>query len=132
MSKKIKFSLITSTVLVLSSFIPILQILIMYLNSFIVQPIGKIFGINDNIAIYGLNSVFSIGMIVLFYFSSSSVQKIFSIIGVIIFLMPLLMYSTTDIISTEKYYFIQFLIIGIITGLILIGLEYLRSKKAAQ
>jgi hypothetical protein len=128
MSKKIKFSLIASTVLVLSSFIPVLQVLILTLNGAFVS----LFTNDGSKIILIVNSISSVIMFVLFYLSSSITAKLLSLLGVLLFFIPFLFYITENQISTEKYYFIQFLIIGIITGLILIGLEYLRSKKATQ
>jgi hypothetical protein len=124
---KTKFSLIASIVLVLSSFIPVMQVLILTLNGAFVS----LFTSSDNGVILLVNGIGSLSMFLLFYFSSSLFTKILSLLGVLMFFIPFLFYATEKLISTEKYYFIQFLIIGIITSLLLISIEYI-SKKATQ
>lgn len=124
---KLKFSLIASLALVLSSFVPVIQVLLLTLNGAFLS----LFTNSDNNVILLVNGIGSILMFVLFYFSSSLITKLLSLLGVLIFFIPFLFYATEKLISTEKYYFIQFLIIGIITGLFLITIEYI-SKKATQ
>lgn len=123
---KIKFSLITSAILVLSSFIPILQVLILTVNGAIVS----IFTSSDNKIILLVNGIASLLMFGLFYFSNSTIAKALSVLGVLLFFIPLLFYATEDLISTEKYYFLQFLIIGIITGITLLIIEITKTKSA--
>lgn len=124
---KTKFSLIVSIVLVLSSFIPVMQVLILTLNGAFVS----LFTSSDNGVILLVNGIGSLSMFLLFYFSSSLFTKILSLLGVLMFFIPFLFFATEKLISTEKYYFIQFLIIGIITSLLLISIEYI-SKKATK
>lgn len=120
---KLKFSLIASLVLVLSSFIPIVQILLLTLNGAIVS----LFTHSNSKVILLVNGICSLMMILLFYFSSKIVAKLLSLFGMLLFFIPFLFYATEGLINTEKFYFLQFLIIGIITSLILIGIDY---KKA--
>jgi uncharacterized protein YqgC (DUF456 family) len=124
---KIKFSLIASIVLVLSSFVPVIQVLLLTLNGAFLS----LFTNSDSKVILLVNGICSILMFVLFYLSSSLFTKILSLLGVLIFFIPFLFYATEKLISTEKYYFIQFLIIGIITSLFLITIEYI-TKKATH
>lgn len=124
---KIKFSLIASIVLVLSSFVPVIQVLLLTLNGAFLS----LFTNSDSKVILLVNGIGSILMFVLFYFSSSLFTKILSLLGVLMFFIPFLFYATEKLISTEKYYFIQFLIIGIITSLFLITIEYI-TKKATH
>jgi hypothetical protein len=125
---KIKFSLIASTILVVSSFMPILQILILYLNSVIAQPIGALFSKNDNVGIYVVNSVLTVVLLILFFFARTTLQKVLAVVGVIVFFLPLFMYSTGDVINTDKFYFLQFLIAGVVVSIILVGIEYFKPK----
>jgi len=127
---KIKFSLIASVILAVSSFIPVLQIILLHLNSFIAQPIGMLLGKNDNIGIYGVNGFSSLLMFVLFYFSNSIATRVLSLLGILLFFIPFLFYATENIISTDKYYFLQFLVIGIVTGIFLLLVEIMKSKAA--
>lgn len=124
---KIKFSLIASIVLVLSSFVPVIQVLLLTLNGTFLS----LFTNSDSKVILLVNGIGSILMFVLFFFSSSLLSKILSLLGVLMFFIPFLFYATEKLISTEKYYFIQFLIIGIITSLFLIAIEYI-TKKATH
>jgi hypothetical protein len=124
---KIKFSLIASIVLVLSSFIPVIQVLILTLNGALVS----LFTSSDNSVILLVNVIGSLTMFLLFYLSSSFITKFLSLLGILIFFIPFLFYATEKLISTEKYYFIQFLIIGFITSVLLITIEYI-SKKSTQ
>lgn len=125
---KIKFSLITSTVLVLSSFVPVLQILILLLNGAFVS----LFTADDGKVILLVNGGCSVLMFVLFYLSSNIITKLLSLFGVLLFFIPFLLYTTENQIGTEKIYFIRFLLVGIITSVILIGVECLKNKKATH
>ena len=122
---KIKFSLIASIVLVLSSFIPVIQVLILTLNGAFVS----LFTSSDTGVILLVNGIGSLTMFLLFYFSSRFITKFLSLLGILLFFIPFLFYATEKLISTEKYYFIQFLIIGIVTSIFLTTIEYI-SKKA--
>ncbi len=121
---KFKFSLITSAILVLSSFIPVLQVLILTVNGAFVS----IFTSSDSKVILLVNGIASLLMFVLFYFSNSTITKVISVLGLLLFFIPFLFYATEKIISTEKYYFLQFLIIGIITGVTLLIIEMIKTK----
>lgn len=126
---KIKFSLITSAILVLSSFIPILQVLILTVNGAFVS----IFTSSDDKTILLVNGIASLLMFGLFYFSNNTITKLLSVLGVLLFFfIPLLFYATENIISTEKYYFLQFLIIGIITGVTLLIIEIIKTKRPSH
>ncbi|MCS3556781.1 MULTISPECIES: hypothetical protein [unclassified Sphingobacterium] len=133
---KLKFSLTAFVILVVSSFMPVLQVLIMYLNSIIAEPIGVLLSKNDSIGMYLVNSLFSLTMLVLFYFSNTTVAKIFSTIGFLLFFLPLFFYSTTNLFTDEtgrsrleRFYFLQFLIAGFVAGLLLVVIELIKSKK---
>lgn len=124
---KLKFSLITSAILVLSSFIPVIQVLILTANGAFVS----LFTSSNNKVILMVNAIASLLMFVLFYFSNSTLKKLLSLLGILLFFVPFLFYATEKIISTEKsYYFFQFLIIGIITGVLLILIETIKTKAA--
>jgi hypothetical protein len=125
---KTKTSVIALGILVLTSFIPILQVLILTLNGAFLSVFTK----NSNTIILAVNGIFTLLSLSLFYFSKSTIAKIFSIIGVVLFFLPLLFYGTERIISTEKYYFLQFLIIGIIIGITLVLIEMFKIKKHTQ
>lgn len=121
---KFKFSLIALVILVLSSFVPVLQVLILTANGAFVS----LFTSSDDNIILLVNGIGSLLMIVLFYLSNSTVAKILSTLGILLFLMPFLFYATEKLISSERFYFLQFLITGIITEVILVAIEAIKRK----
>ncbi len=123
---KFKFSITTLAILVLSSFVPVLQVLLLTANGAFVS----LFTSADDKIILIVNGVGSLLMLVLFYLSKSTLAKILSIIGVLLFFVPFLFYATENSISTEKFYFLQFLIIGVITGIILAAIEAFKRRAA--
>lgn len=124
---KTKVSLIAWGVLVLTSFIPVLQVMIMYLNGAILS----LFNSENDKVHFIVNSVFTILLLTLFYFSKNILAKVFLALGVILFFLPLLLYATANTINTERYYFLQFLIMGFIVGGVLFLIELLKSKTKA-
>lgn len=131
MTKKTKVSLVVLGLLVLTSFIPVLQVLIMYLNGAILAVIGSLFGKEGHNIVFVVNGVMTLLFLILFYLSNNIAAKILTAIGVIIFFLPLLSYATENIISNEKYYFLQFLVIGAIVGTVLLLIEVYKIKTKA-
>lgn len=120
---KVKISLTTLLILVMTSFMPIIQILILSLNGSFLSIITK----GENTMISIVNGLFTIIFLILFYTSNTMITKLLSVIGVVIFFLPLLFYGTEKIISTEKYYFLQFFVIGLIIGIILMAIEIFKK-----
>ena len=77
--------------------------------------------------IFIVNGLFTIILLILFYSSNTMITKLFSVLGVVLFFLPLLFYGTEKIISTERYYFLQFLVIGFIIGIILMAIEIFKK-----
>ncbi len=124
---RIKVSLIVWGVLILTSFIPVIHVMIMYLNGAILS----LFNSENDKVHFIVDSVFTTLLLTLFYHSKSILAKIFSALGVILFFLPLLLYATANTINTERYYFLQFLITGFIVGGVLLLIELLKSKTKA-
>jgi hypothetical protein len=125
---KYKFSVLSGVILVLCSFIPVLQILLMLLNGAILKPFDWIFTIkNENILLYGVNGVISILMFVLYFFSHKTLSKFFSLMGILTFFLPLTVYLLTNKIYRAPY-FLGFFIVGFLIGVLLFLLDYLRLK----
>ena len=122
--KKIKFSLITLAILVLTAFIPVLQILILTAHGAFLS----LFTSDDTNIILLVNGVASLLTLLLFYLSNRLIAKVLSIVGVVLFFVPFLFYATENIISTDKYYILKFLIVGIITGVTLLVVEIIKNK----
>lgn len=126
--KKIKISLITSIILILNSFMPILFILLMYANSGLLALL-----LPHDISTFTLiiaNAVLSFLMFIIFYFSKTTFAKIASIFGILLFFIPFLLYSTEDIFNDNLYYFLTFLIPSVITSILLITIETIQQKLA--
>ena len=123
---KYKFSLITSAILVLGSFVPVLQVLILTANGAFIS----IFTNENTKVILLVNGIMSLIMFTLFYFSNMTITKVISVLGLLLFFIPFLFYATEKIISVDKYYFLQFLIIGIVTGVLLMLIEIIKTKAA--
>ena len=123
-----KFSILSGIILILCSFMPVLQILLMLLNGAILKSFEWIFTIkNENILIYGVNGVISFLMFVLYFFSHKTPSKLFSLIGILTFFLPLIVYLLTNKIYRSPY-FLGFFIVGFIIGILLFLLDYLRLK----
>lgn len=122
--RKIKFSLFASIILVLSSFIPVLQILLLTANGAFLS----LFTNADNKIILIVNAVASLLMFILFYFSKTTIAKVFCVLGILLFFIPFLFYTTENVINTDKYYFLQILIIGVVTSILLIITETIQTK----
>ena len=85
---KIKFSLILTAVLVVSAFMPILNILIMLFNGAVLS----VFGDNSNVTLWA-NLALSIVLIVIFCLSKKKTASAIIEISIVLFLFPLFMYA---------------------------------------
>ncbi|SIO55601.1 hypothetical protein [Chitinophaga niabensis] len=129
--KKIKFSLIASAILVVSSFVPIIQVLILTANGAFLS----LFTSSDTKIILLINGIAFLLMLVLFYFAKTTAAKVFSIFGFLLFFLPLFFYSTGDLfidetgnLRLENLYFLQFLLAGIAAGVLLTVIELMKAK----
>ena len=121
---KIKISLIASIVLVLSSFMPVIQVVILTLNGLFISLFTSV----NNQLILSINGIGSMIMFLLFYYSKSITNKVLSLFGILFFFIPFLSYVTEKIITTEKFYFLQFIVIGIILSILLVMIEHISNK----
>jgi len=122
--KRLAFSLVVLLILVLSAFIPVLQILVLTVNGAFIS----LFTSSVHTITLLVNGFASISMLLLFYLSKTFAAKVISVIGVILFFIPLLFYATENIIGADEYYFFRFLIIGLIAGLSILALEIIKYK----
>jgi hypothetical protein len=104
--------------LVLSSFMPIVQIYILYINGALIS----VFTNSDDKIYCLINLVASIFMLGLFYFSNITSAKVVSILGFLLFFIPLILYATDKLIDANQYYWIQFLVADLIAGIIVVAL----------
>ena len=115
---KIKFSLILTAILVVSAFMPILNILIMLFNGAVLS----VFGDNSNVTLWA-NLALSIVLIVIFYLSKKKTASAIIQISIVLFLFPLFMYVFESKFNEDSPYFMQSLIGGVLTGGVLIIAE---------
>jgi len=128
--KSLEIPLIIMGVLVVTSFMPILQILIMTLNGAIVSPSYAITN-NDKAAvqyIYIFDSLMSLIGLILFYKAIKITWRILSAIFTVVFLLPLMGYIF-GFIETDMY-FLQYLVAGFAVGLILLVVALLKKNPA--
>ncbi len=123
---KIEFSLILTVILILSAFMPIFHILILYLNAALLY----IFGDSWNAHIW-INLILSIIGLTLFYRNKKQAKSIIAGILTLIFLLPFFMYSLADNYSEDTPYLSHPLISGSLTGLVIMTVEYFKpvAKK---
>lgn len=120
--------LIIMAVLVLTSFLPLIQIFVMTLNGAIMYPLYSIAD-SDEIAskyIFVTNSTMSLIGLILFYVSNKMSWTTVAAIFVVFFLFPL-MGLIFGFIKTEMY-FLQNLVAGFAVGLILLVVALLKRE----
>jgi hypothetical protein len=128
MMKKAKVSLVFLGLLVLTSFIPVFQVLIMYLNGALLAVVSSLFANEGYNIVFVVNGIMTILFLISFYLSNKKAVDISTAVGVMIFFLPLLSYATENVFSEEKYYFLQFLVIGAIVGTVLLLMEVYKIK----
>ena len=114
-NKHLKLALLITAFLVVSSLVPVLQILILNFNGGVIYLFESLFG-NDTFMNYKLNVILFLLFIVVYILSKDIFFRILSILGFILFFLPFLFYLTVDYFTDEDIYFLQFMIIGLITG----------------
>lgn len=125
--KSLEIPLIIMGILVLSSFVPIIQIVILTLNGAILSPLYAIAS-NDKVAIqyiYFFNFLISFFGLVLFFRASKISLIILSAIFSVLFLLPLATYIFGMIVT--DLYFVQNLVSGFVVGLILLIVALLKQ-----
>ncbi|MCH7403859.1 hypothetical protein ACFOUP_10310 [Belliella kenyensis] len=130
--RNLEIPLIIMGVLVLTSFLPLIQILIMTLNGAIIYPIYTIVDNDDIVSRYILitDSLMSLLGLIFFYVSFKKSWRIFSAIFTVLFLLPL-MVLIFGFIETDVY-FLQNLIAGLAVGLILLFVALLKKFPASK
>jgi hypothetical protein len=121
---QIKFSLILTAILVVSAFMPILNILIMLFNGVVLS----VFGDNSNVTLWA-NLALSLVLIVIFYLSKKKTASAIIEVSIVLFLFPLFMYVFENRLDDDSPYFMQSLIGGVLTGVVLIITEYSKRTR---
>ncbi|MBW0176591.1 hypothetical protein [Sediminibacterium sp.] len=129
MKKKNKVSLLLTLLLVVTSFFPVIQVMIMSLNGALIEFFRNILSYNGSDSLlYFINTLLGLVTCVLFVLSKTVIQKVLSGLGVILFFLPLIIYLLEGRVDSDSFYFLQFLIGGIVIGGVLIILETLQRK----
>ena len=127
-----KFAIIFTLLLFVSSFVPVIQIIFAYANGAVFWTAEKIIGPHSPVLSIILNLLFSVIFIFLYYKSEKLYLKIVNSILILFFLDSFVMLMKIEIYGNEegKFYFLQFLVSSLIIGVTLISSEYIkRSKK---
>ncbi|NDK56028.1 hypothetical protein [Pontibacter fetidus] len=101
-NENLAIPLILTAFLLVSSFVPIIQILLIYLNSALVYPITIIAGTDIMAVHYVTDGLLAIVTLFSFYYSKKTIWKIFSSIGFTLFMLPMLVYSTEGAFDEKK------------------------------
>jgi hypothetical protein len=121
--------LILTAFLLVSSFVPVIQILLIYLNTALVYPITRIAGTDSMAVHYITDGLLAIVTLFSFYYSKKTIWKIISAIGFTLFILPMLVYATEGVFNEEDKYYLRFMLFGIIVGIPLILVGLLKMKK---
>lgn len=130
--KSLVIPLVIIGVLVVSSFLPLIQIMLMTLNGAIMYPLYAM-AETDEIAsryIFIADSLMSLIGLTLFYISVKMSWRIFSAVFTVIFLLPL-MVLIFGFIETDVY-FLQYLVAGFSVGLVLLVVAILRNHTTSN
>ncbi|MBY5952863.1 hypothetical protein KUV23_17915 [Algoriphagus marincola] len=128
--KSLEIPLIIMGVLVVTSFIPIIQILILTLNGGIMYLFSLLLGGKELVGnfLLAIEGFISLVGLILFYKSIKISWRIFSVIFTLLFLLPLMVYIF-GFIETDIY-FVQNLVAGFAVGLILLVVALLKKNPA--
>lgn len=122
---KLKISLIILFILIFSSFMPILQVVILFLNSGFIGLIGLLINNNNYILHYILNSIGSIILLICYFYSLSNVLKVILGFFFIFFFFPLISLLFENIIPKDPYFF-SIILIGLLTGIMLLLSDFIK------
>lgn len=125
-NENVTIPLIVSGALVITSFVPVLQILLMYLNGVIIYVIMMLIGEGESIQ-YLANSLLSLVSLVLFYKAQKTWWKVCSAVLAVSFFLPLFTYYLGGKVS-EDYYFLPMMLAGLASGITLLIIGLLKSR----
>ncbi len=123
-------SMISTLILFISSFIPVLYVLVLSTNSVIIQTFFPITQNSEN-AMYAINAIISLIMLIAFYFSKNAFQKYASLMGLVLFVSPLLLYSMGES-AGSNYYFFPFLITSAFISFVSFTIESIKNNTSIK
>jgi peptidoglycan/LPS O-acetylase OafA/YrhL len=126
--KTLLLPLIITGVLMVSAFIPVLQVLILTLNGGFLYLFEMISKTDTSSLQYVVNAFCGVLLLILYFLSKKTIARVLTAIGVVFFVLPLLMYSFENTFTEGSPYFLQFMVIGLLTGFILLLVSYFKDR----
>jgi hypothetical protein len=125
--KRAKTSIIVSIIVIASSFVPVIHILAALLNGMFLHPFSGF--VKEGWSLQLINLIPSIIALYFFYTSKTLKSKLFSLLSVLIFFLPFLMYNIVTHLFNHEFWYVEYLIVGIIFSATVISLEIKSSFK---
>jgi hypothetical protein len=122
--RNIRIPLIITSILVITSFAPFIQIAILFTNGGIFSLINS----SDSVTQFLFNGSFALLLAALFFKSKTRKHLVLTALGFIFFFFPLVTNATDNRIPDDPF-FLRILILSIVTGSILIGIGAFKNKK---
>jgi hypothetical protein len=104
-----------------SSFVPVIHILALLLNGMILHPFSGF--VKEGWSMRLINLIPSIITLYYFYNSTTLKSKLFSLLGVLIFFLPFLIYNIVTHLFSHEFWYVEYLIVGIVFSATIIILE---------
>lgn len=124
----ISIPILITLFLVLSSFIPIIQVMILTLNGGLASITEKLFSINSIKTAVVFNAVVSVICLLWYYKQGKLGLEILSAIISVFFLFPYFTFQIGDYIKSEDYYFLTLMLSGFLTGLVLLIIGFIKKR----
>lgn len=123
--KKYSTSIVATIVFLLSSFIPVFQIILLTLNGGLIAYFSQ----KNILYFYIINLLASILFLYLYHYSTKRRNQILSAIGFYCFFFPLMTFSIEKHIPQDPF-FLGILTIGALAGVALMVVDRFRSARA--
>ena len=130
-TEDLSIALITGLLLVATSFIPLVQILLFQLNGLLFYPVTVWLPEKGIYVIMMINGVISVLSLLLFYRAKTKRLRIIGALVLTVFLLPLFIFLSENIVSEDPY-FLQLLLGGFIIGLLLAILALLKDLSGTS
>lgn len=113
--------------LIVSSFIPVIQIILLTFNGGIVYVFGNITSTQNKEMAIILNIIISILCLIWFYKGKRKRLVIIQLILSSFFLFPIFYLLLENLTIRDNYYFLPMMIAGLLTGLVLLIVGYFKK-----
>lgn len=132
--KKYNISIFTFGILLITSFVPVVYVILLYINGGIIAILEDLSGIDAMDLAIPLNLLLTILCVYLYFKSDKVVYRILESFFTFFFINAWIVFSFSEIfgIDDSEYYYIQFILIAFITSTSLLGVDYLKNKAKKQ